>query len=296
MHFTKMSAMGNDYVYVELLTQSMEEPEKWARFLSDRRFGVGSDGMILICPSERADFRMRVFNPDGSEAEMCGNALRSVGKFVYEKNFTSKTALSIETLGGIKKVFLTLDGGHVSMITAYIGEPVLDAARVPVLMESGEGRCVDAPLTVCGREFRITAMSLGNPHCAVFADDAQTLDLEKYGGAIERSAVFPQRANVEFVRVDGNGKLFLRTWERNCGETLACGTGCCAALVAGVLTGRCAPKATVKQLGGFTEVEWDRDGGQLIMTAPSDIVFDGEIVPETAKKSFSVMKAKIRTN
>ena len=226
MHFTKMSAMGNDYVYVELLTQSMEEPEKWARFLSDRRFGVGSDGMILICPSERADFRMRVFNPDGSEAEMCGNALRSVGKFVYEKNFTSKTALRIETLGGIKKVFLTLDGGHVSMITAYIGEPVLDAARVPVLMESGEGRCVDAPLTVCGREFRITAMSLGNPHCAVFADDAQTLDLEKYGGAIERSAVFPQRANVEFVRVDGNGKLFLRTWERNCGETLACGTGC----------------------------------------------------------------------
>ena len=226
-----MQALGNDYIYVELLTQRMENPSAWARFLSRRRFGVGSDGMILICPSAKADFRMRVFNPDGSEAEMCGNALRSTAKLVYEKGFTSKTAFTVETLGGIKELFLTLEDGHVSMITASLGAPILESARVPVTLDGGDGRCIDRPVEAAGRLFRITAVSMGNPHCATFADDAAELDLPLYGAAIETHPVFPQKANVEFVRVIDENTLFMRTWERNCGETLACGTGATAAAI-----------------------------------------------------------------
>ena len=286
LNFTKMQALGNDYIYVELLTQRMENPSAWARFLSRRRFGVGSDGMILICPSAKADFRMRVFNPDGSEAEMCGNALRSTAKLVYEKGFTSKTAFTVETLGGIKELFLTLEDGHVSMITASLGAPILESARVPVTLDGGDGRCIDRPVEAAGRLFRITAVSMGNPHCATFADDAAELDLPLYGAAIETHPVFPQKANVEFVRVIDENTLFMRTWERNCGETLACGTGCCVATVAGVLTGRCAPKTAVRQLGGVIHIEWDRAADNLLMTGPSEIVFDGTADERAAQAFF----------
>ena len=217
---------------------------------------------------------------------MCGNALRSTAKLVYEKGFTSKTAFTVETLGGIKELFLTLEDGHVSMITASLGAPILESARVPVTLDGGDGRCIDRPVEAAGRLFRITAVSMGNPHCATFADDAAELDLPLYGAAIETHPVFPQKANVEFVRVIDENTLFMRTWERNCGETLACGTGCCVATVAGVLTGRCAPKTAVRQLGGVIHIEWNRAADNLLMTGPSEIVFDGTADERAAQAFF----------
>ena len=285
MKFTKMQAHRNEYMYLEQVRQQMGNPSAWARFLSRRHFGVGSDGMILICPSEKADFRMRVFNPDGSEAEMCGNALRSTAKLVYEKGFTTKTAFTIETLGGLKKLYLTLKSGHVSMITASLGAPVLDCARVPVMLDNSGGRCVDHPIEAAGRLFRITAVSMGNPHCASFIEDVASLDLSLYGAAIENHSAFPQKTNVEFAQVIDKNTLFMRTWERNCGETLACGTGCCVATVAGALTGRCEPKTEVRQLGGIIRIEWDRASDDLLMTGPSEIVYDG-VVDERAAEAF----------
>ena len=260
MKFTKMQALGNDYIYIELFTQQMENPSVWARFLSRRHFGVGS-------------------------AEMCGNALRSTAKLVYEKGFTTKTAFTIETLGGLKKLYLTLKSGHVSMITASLGAPVLDCARVPVMLDNSGGRCVDHPIEAAGRLFRITAVSMGNPHCASFIEDVASLDLSLYGAAIENHSAFPQKTNVEFAQVIDKNTLFMRTWERNCGETLACGTGCCVATVAGALTGRCEPKTEVRQLGGIIRIEWDRASDDLLMTGPSEIVYDG-VVDERAAEAF----------
>lgn len=275
MRFTKMQALGNDYVYIELLTQKMENHSDWARFVSNRQFGVGSDGMILICPSDKADFRMRVFNPDGSEAEMCGNAIRSTAKFVYGKGFTDKTNFKIETLGGIKELFLDVKNGEVTNITAALGAPILKAERVPVLVKNSDGVCVDLPVEAGGRSFNLTAVSMGNPHCVTFVNDVFGFDVPYYGKAIENSPVFPQKANVEFAEVLDRSNLRLRTWERNCGETLACGTGCCVSTVGGVLTGRCDNRVTVHQLGGDIDIFWDTEKNCLYMTGVSNFVFDG---------------------
>ncbi len=281
MKFTKMQSFGNDYVYIELLTQEMKDPARYARFLSKQHFGVGSDGMILICPSDKADFRMRVFNPDGSEAEICGNAIRSVGKLVYAKGFTNKTEILIETLGGTKEISLHVKNGEVENITAKWGSPILEPKRIPISENSG----IEHPLTAHDRVFYMTSVSMGNPHSATFVDDAETLDLKKYGASIECNPFFPEKANIEFVKVLDRKNLFLRTWERNCGETLACGTGCCVSTVAGVLTGRCDREVNVHQLGGITKIRWEEKEDCLYMTAPSEIVFDG-VVPEGALEKF----------
>ena len=276
MKFTKMQAYGNDYVYVPLLDQSMDSPSKWARFLSHRRFGVGSDGMVLICPSKVADFRMRIFNPDGSEAEMCGNALRSTGMLVYEKGYTEKTEFTVETLGGIKRIYLDVINGKVNNITAAIGAPILSAEKVPVTVSNADGNCLDVPIKVLDKFFYINAISLGNPHCVVFVDDAFGFDIDTYGPAIECHPVLPKKANVEFVQVLDDNNLRMKTWERNCGETLACATGCSAATVCGYLTGRCGAETTVHQLGGDIKIKYDTNENCIYMTGQSIVVFDGE--------------------
>ena len=275
LNFTKMQAYGNDYVYVETLTQSIKNLNELARRLSDRHFGVGGDGMILICPSNIADFRMRVFNPDGTEAEMCGNGVRSVGKFVYDKGFTSKTEFTIETLGGIKRIFLDVRDHRTVNITAVIGAPILEAKKVPVLC--GSEQCIDFPVTLADRQFHTTAISLGNPHCVSFIDDVDAFDLAKYGPLMEHHEIFPRRVNAEFCEVLDRHTLKLRTWERGTGETLACATGCSTCVVGGVLTDRCDRKVDVHQIGGVTRIEWDAKTGNILMTAPSQMVFDGTV-------------------
>ncbi len=275
IRFTKMQAYGNDYVYIDTLTQELSNLNKLSEFVSKRHFGICSDGMILVCPSDVADFRMRVFNPDGTEAEMCGNAVRSVGMLVYEKGFTNKTEITVETLGGIKKIYLTIKDGHVSNITANIGEPVLEASKVPAV--TGSERFLDKTVILDGRKFSTTAISLGNPHCVSFVDDLDFLDLEKYGPLMENNELFPHRINAEFCQVVNRSHLKLRTWERGTGETLACATGCSTCTVGGVLTGRCDRKVSVEQLGGITEVEWNEADNCIYITAPSNIVFDGTL-------------------
>lgn len=276
LHFSKMQALGNDYVYVETLTQTVKNPETLAVRLSDRHFGVGSDGMILICPSECADFRMRVFDPDGTEAEMCGNGLRSVGKYVYDKGFTKKTVFTVETLGGIKTVYLDLRDGKTASVTADIGKPVMEAEKLPALC--GLSRCIDFPIFLDGRRFFVTALSFGNPHAVCFLENepVETFDLERYGTLLEHHALFPKRVNAEFCQVIDRNTLSLRTWERGTGETLACATGSAACVVSGVMTGRCERRAVVRQIGGETLVEWN-DSGNVFLTAPSVHVFDGTV-------------------
>ncbi len=275
LHFTKMQAYGNDYVYIETITQPLGNLNELARRLSDRHYGVGGDGMILVCPSDVADFKMRVFDPDGTEAEMCGNGVRSVGKFVYDKGFTTKTEFTVETLGGIKRIFLDVKDGRTVNVTAAIGAPVLDAGKVPVLC--GKERCIDEPVTLGDLSVRITALSLGNPHCVTFVDGVDKFDLAVYGPLMEHHAVFPHRVNAEFCEVTDRHTLNLRTWERGTGETLACATGCAACVVGGVLTGRCARSADVRQIGGVTHIEWNEKNNDIWMTAPTETVFDGVI-------------------
>lgn len=275
MKFTKMQALGNDYVYINCIDQQLDDLPDWAIRLSDRHFGVGSDGMILICPSDRADFRMRVFNPDGSEAEMCGNALRSVGKYVYDYGLTDQTAVSVETLGGIKHLQLSVCDGKVTMITANLGPPILEPALIPVDY-TGEA-CLDHPLEVAGSIFHVTPVSMGNPHAVAFIDDVASFDLDKFGPAMEHHPFYPRRVNAEFAQVLDRQNLKMRVWERGTGETLACGTGCCVSVVGGVLTGRCDRKVTVHQIGGELFIEWDASSGHIFLTGPSTRVFDGEI-------------------
>lgn len=273
--FTKMQAYGNDYVYIDTLTQDLSNLNELAKFVSKKHFGICSDGMILVCPSEVADFRMRVFNPDGTEAEMCGNALRSVGMLVFEKGFTDKTEITVETLGGLKKIYLTLSAGHVSNITANIGAPIIEAEKVPAITKS---ECfIDKTVILDGRKFDTTAISLGNPHCVSFVNDLDELDLEKYGPLMENNQLFPHRINAEFCEVRDRSHLRLRTWERGTGETLACATGCATCIVGGVLTDRCDRKVDVEQIGGVTQVEWRAENNSLYITAPSNIVFDGNL-------------------
>lgn len=271
-----MQAYGNDYVYVDAIHQQLTNLPELARFVSDRHFAVGSDGMVLICPSDKGDFRMRMFNPDGTEGEMCGNALRSVGKYVFDHRLTDKTELVIETLGGMQHLKLTVTDGFVSNIRADIGEPRLAAEMIPV--NTGLPQFVEQPVTVLDRTFYITAVSWGNPHCAMYVDSVADLNVERYGKSIEhKTELFPNKTNVtfaEFVRPD---YIKIREWERGTGETIGCGTGCATAVVTGVLTGRCERKATVEQIGGPLLIEWDEETGHLFMTGPSHTVFEADI-------------------
>ncbi len=274
LSFTKMTAYGNDYIYVIDLDKNFIHRDEASRILSERNFSVGSDGLIVVERSENADFFMRVYNPDGTEAEMCGNGLRSVGKLVYEKGLTDKTEFSIETVGGIKNVSLEAGAdGKIVNITADIGKPCFDKEKIPVRC-IGE-RMIGEELEILGRSFIATAVSLGNPHLVLFCEDIDSFDVAKYGAAAERLPIFPERTNVEFCRFDSRNTVRLRTWERGTGETSACATGCCAALCAGVLADLCERCIHVFQNGGKTLVAWD-DDGHLHMSAPSKLVYEGQ--------------------
>ncbi len=261
MRFTKMQGCGNDYVYLDCTEEIPEDIQSLARRLSDRHFGVGSDGLICICPSEWADFRMRMFNADGSEGEMCGNGIRCMGKFIYDKGLTDREEVSIETLAGLKRLRLTVERGRVTTVAVDMGEPVVQAPRT---------------LQIMGCPYRVIPVSMGNPHAVTFLDRVEDLELAVIGPQFENHPTFPNRTNTEFVEVLTPKRLKLRVWERGSGETLACGTGACAALAAAVLEGRAEREATVELPGGTLELRWDEKDGHVYMTGPAVTVFEGE--------------------
>lgn len=275
MKFTKMQGLGNDYVYVNCMEQMVEDAAETARRVSDRHFGIGSDGLILICPSDKADFEMRMYNADGSRGEMCGNGIRCVGKYVYDYGLTDKTSLSVETLGGIKHLFLEVEDGKVSLVKVDMGPAILEPEKIPVTAEGS--RVVDEPLQVDGKTFRMTCVSMGNPHAVIYVDDVQGMDLEKTGPSFGNHERFPNRINTEFAHVLDRNTVEMRVWERGSGETLACGTGACAVAVASILNGYTEDQVTVRLLGGDLKIEWDREANKVYMTGPAEVVFDGEI-------------------
>ena len=281
MKFTKMHGCGNDYVYVNCFEETVEDPSQVARFVSDRHFGIGSDGLILICPSEVADFRMRMFNADGSEGEMCGNGIRCVAKYVYDYGLTDKTSIRVQTGGGIKELELTVKDGRVALVKVNMGAPILEPARIPIDLESD--RVVDQPIEVDGKTVSITGVSMGNPHAVVFVEDTKSLDLEKIGPSYEHHPLFPARINTEFVQVLNRHEINMRVWERGSGETLACGTGTCASAVACVLNGKTKEHLTVHLLGGDLEIFYDRENDTVWMTGPASVVYDGELSEESMK-------------
>ena len=275
MRFTKMQGAGNDYVYVNCFEQTVENAPELARRISDRHFGVGSDGLILIAPSDVADVQMIMYNADGSRAQMCGNGIRCVGKYAHDRGLTDKTVLTVETLAGIKTLTLHLGpDGQTESVTVDMGEPVLAPARIPVRADGA--RAVDISVEAAGRTWRATCVSMGNPHAVIFVRDVDSLDLPKIGPEFEHHALFPERTNTEFCQVLPDGALKMRVWERGAGETLACGTGACATLVAANLTERSGRAATLKLRGGDLAISWDVQNNHIFMTGPATFVFDGE--------------------
>lgn len=275
MKFTKMHGCGNDYIYVNMFQETIEEPGEVAKVLSDRHFGIGSDGLILIKPSKVADFAMGMYNSDGSEGAMCGNGVRCVAKYVYDYGLTDKTSISLETKAGIKYLKMDVQDGKVATVRVDMGAPILDAERIPVV--SGDKQVVDQPITVGEEEYRFTAVSMGNPHAVVFIDDTASFDIEKIGPKFEHHEYFPDRVNTEFVQVLDRSHINMRVWERGAGETYACGTGTCAAVVACVLNGLTDDKVIVHLLGGDLYIHYDCDRNTVWMTGPAATVFDGEI-------------------
>lgn len=282
MKFTKMHGCGNDYVYVNCMEKMLEDPDQVSRFVSDRHFGVGSDGLILICPSDQADFRMAMYNADGSEGEMCGNGIRCVAKYVYDYGLTDQTSISVETKGGIKYLDLTVKEGKVSLVKVNMGSPILKPSLIPIRSEKEQ--FVDEPVTVDGKVYRMTGVSMGNPHVVTFVDDTASLNLEKIGPSFENHELFPNRINTEFVQVLSRHEINMRVWERGSGETLACGTGTCASAVACVLNGKTDEHLTVHLLGGDLEIFYDRANDTVWMTGPASVVFDGELSEKSIKK------------
>ena len=275
MKFTKMHGLGNDYVYVNCLKEKIEDPSALSKRISDRHFGIGSDGLILICPSDKADFRMDMYNADGSQAEMCGNGIRCVGKYVYDHGLTDQTEISIETLAGIKYLSLNIENEKVSTVRVNMGSSILQADKIPVLVDSE--KAVNVPIQICGRDYRMTCVSMGNPHAVIFMKHVKDLNLEKIGPYFENHPVFPKRTNTEFVEILSSTEINMRVWERGAGETLACGTGTCASVVASVLNGLTEDKVLVHLLGGDLMIEWDRITDQIYMTGPATTVFEGII-------------------
>lgn len=275
MKFTKMQGLGNDYVYVNCLKEKVESPSEMARRVSDRHFGVGSDGLILICPSECADFEMKMYNADGSRGEMCGNGIRCVGKYVYDYGLTDQTEISVETLGGIKHLSLTVEEGKVALVKVDMGSPIFVPEQIPVKVEGNHA--VNIPISVDGDEYRMTCISMGNPHAVVYLDDIQNMEIEKIGPKFEHHSCFLNRVNTEFARVLDRETVEMRVWERGSGETLACGTGACAVAVASMVNGLTEDCVTVQLLGGNLKIEWDREKNVVYMTGPATVVFDGEL-------------------
>ncbi len=277
MKFTKMHGCGNDYIYVdgtkEILTPQ-EKPEV-VRCLSDRHFGIGGDGVIFINPSREADFEMEMYNMDGSRAEMCGNGIRCVAKFVYDKGLTDKTSISVISCGKIKYLTLSIENGKVSTVRVNMGSPILKAKDIPVISDKEE--VIGDEIEVAGETYKMTCVSMGNPHAVVFVDEVAGLPLEKIGPLFENHVRFPKRVNTEFVKVLDENTVEMRVWERGTGETLACGTGACATVVACVLNGLTKEQVTVKLLGGNLQIQWDRESNLVYMTGPATTVFEGEI-------------------
>ena len=275
MKFTKMHGIGNDYVYVNCLQEKVEDPSGTARKISDRHFGIGSDGLILIKPSEKADFQMDMYNADGSKGAMCGNGIRCVAKYVYDYGLTDKTSIAVETGSGIKYLDLTVENNKVTMVKVDMGEPDLTASHIPIKAQTEQ--VIDEPIEVDGKTYRITGVSMGNPHGVVFLDDIDSLDIEKIGPSFENHVRFPDRINTEFVQLDNRSHVRMRVWERGSGETLACGTGACAVAVACVVNGLTQREVTVSLRGGDLKICWDEKVGHVYMTGPATVVFDGEI-------------------
>ncbi len=275
MEFTKMQGCGNDYVYIDGAKEKIapEDKEAFVRRVSDRHFGVGGDGVIFINPAKEADFEMEMYNADGSRAEMCGNGIRCVAKFVYDKGLTDKTDISVISCGKVKYLHLFLQDGQVDMVRVNMGAPELKAALVPVVCERQQA--VDETIHVQGLDYKMTCVSMGNPHAVVFMDGVKELDIEQIGPHFENHERFPRRTNTEFVEVLDRQTVLMRVWERGTGETLACGTGACATVVACVLNGLTQETVTVKLLGGELKITWDREANLVYMTGPAATVFEG---------------------
>ena len=276
MKFSKMHGTGNDYIYVNGFEEKIENPEEFAIRYSDRHKGIGSDGLVMIMPSENSDFRMRMFNADGSESEMCGNASRCIGKFVYDKGLTNKTELTLETLAGVKvlKLFVGADN-KVESVTVDMGEPILQPELIPTTF-IGE-TVINKPVTFAeGIEYNITCVSMGNPHAVIFTSGIDSLDLPKIGPLIENAGIFPRRTNTEFIEVLSKERVKMRVWERGSGETMACGTGACASVVAAVLNGLTERKVTVELIGGELVIEWRESDNHVYLTGGATTVFEGE--------------------
>ena len=276
MRFTKMQGLGNDYIYVNCLKETVTNPEETARRVSDRHFGVGADGLVLICPCEEADFRMRMFNADGSESEMCGNAARCVGKYIHDRGLSDSRSIRLMTGAGVRVLELETVNGVTTRVRVDMGEPELAPERIPVLLK-GE-TAVGTPVETGGQEYRMTCVSMGNPHAVIFVEDADRFDVHGVGAALEVHSLFPRKTNVEFVTVRDREHLRMRVWERGSGETMACGTGACATLVAGVLNGVCERKAVLELNGGPLTVEWDPATNHVYQEGPAVFVFDGELL------------------
>ncbi|MCI9617174.1 MAG: diaminopimelate epimerase [Eubacterium sp.] len=275
MEFTKMEGCGNDYVYVNGFTNKIENPNKVSEFVSNRNFGIGSDGLIMVNPSDKADFRMNMYNADGSEGKMCGNGIRCVAKYVYDNKMTDKTTITVETLSGIKTLVLNVEDGKVKTVRVDMGRPILKAKDVPVISEKEQ--VIDEPIMIDNKEYKITCVSMGNPHAITFIDDTDSLDIESIGPKFEKNEIFPDRINTEFIQIVDRNTIKMRVWERGSGETLACGTGACASVVACVLNNLTENKVTVKLLGGDLFIEYNREENTVYMTGPARVSFVGNI-------------------
>lgn len=275
MKFTKMHGCGNDYVYVNLFEEQIENPAKVSIAVSDRHFGIGSDGLITIGPSDIADFRMRIYNADGSEAEMCGNGIRCVAKYVYDHKLTDKAEITVETGAGVKTLQLTVEDDKVTLVRVDMGEPILTPDEIPVVADGD--RVVDEPIVVDDKEWRMTCVSMGNPHAVVFVDDVTHFELEKYGPLFENHVRFPKRTNTEFVQIISRNEAIMRVWERGSAETWACGTGTCATVMACILNGLTDNDVLVHLRGGDLRIVYDEKSNHVFMTGPATEVFEGEI-------------------
>ena len=275
MKFTKMHGCGNDYVYVNLFEEQLDNPAEVSIKVSDRHFGIGSDGLITIGPSDKADFRMHIYNADGSEAEMCGNGIRCVAKYVYDHKLTDKTEITVETGAGVLTLILYPENGKVQQVRVDMGEPILTPAEIPVVSQND--KVIDEPIEVGGKTWNMTCVSMGNPHAVVFVDDTASFPLETYGPLFENHERFPKRTNTEFVQVISRTEANMRVWERGSAETWACGTGTCATVMACILNGKTEDKVLVHLRGGDLTIEYDRASNHIFMTGPATEVFSGEI-------------------
>ena len=279
LKFTKMHGCGNDYIYIDGARERIpaEQKPELVRRLSDRHFGIGGDGVIFINPSDQADFEMEMYNMDGTCAEMCGNGIRCVAKYVYDKGLTDQTQISVISAGRIKYLDLHVENGRVSTVMVNMGEPILKACEIPVLAEDEKGEVIAELIEIEGKAYRMTCVSMGNPHAVVFVEDVQDFPLEQVGPELEKHPRFPKRVNAEFVKILDEETIEMRVWERGTGETLACGTGACAAAVACSLNGLTKDTVTVKLLGGTLQIQWDKAENRVYMTGPATTVFEGEI-------------------